>query len=69
MIRTISIRYLRKSFSPSSQGERSQFAALPRCFRAKDDLVVLEDLRLRGFTMVDRRKGLDERHLRVILRL
>lgn len=43
-------------------------AAVPRCFLAQDNLVVLEDLRTRGCAMLDRRQGLCEKQLRAVLR-
>ncbi|ROT72731.1 hypothetical protein C7M84_008846 [Penaeus vannamei] len=45
--------------------------AMPRCFYSaverKKELVLLEDLRPRGFKMFDRRKGLDVAHVSLVL--
>lgn len=45
--------------------------AMPRCFygavERKKELVLLEDLRPRGFKMFDRRKGLDVAHVSLVL--
>ncbi|XP_011197098.1 uncharacterized protein LOC105221662 isoform X1 [Zeugodacus cucurbitae] len=41
------------------------FGATPKCFYARDDILIMEDLRVRNFQMTDRQKGLtlDETHL------
>lgn len=40
---------------------------MPKCYLAKREVLVLEDLRARGFTMADRRAGLDKIHLSAVL--
>ncbi|XP_037806748.1 uncharacterized protein LOC119600545 [Lucilia sericata] len=41
------------------------FKAIPKCFYARPDLLIMEDLRIRGFEMPDRKQGLtvDETHM------
>ncbi|XP_046387008.1 uncharacterized protein LOC124156481 [Ischnura elegans] len=53
----------------SRMGARSPFRGVPQCFRADGDLIVLEDLRCRGFRMADRKVGLDAAHLEAALAL
>lgn len=36
-----------------------KFSSVPKCHLAKDDLIVLEDLKARGFIMPDRKTGLN----------
>ncbi|XP_063231565.1 uncharacterized protein LOC134536003 isoform X3 [Bacillus rossius redtenbacheri] len=47
------------------QGQRDVFRAVPRCYLAQSDVIVLEDLVARGFTMADRKAGLDHVHCKV----
>lgn len=44
------------------------FNSVPQCYLAQSDIVILEDMRCKGFTMLDRMKGLDFNHCRAILR-
>ncbi|XP_052888736.1 uncharacterized protein LOC128297178 [Anopheles moucheti] len=44
------------------------FQAIPQCYLARDDLLVLEDLRVRSFTMPDRQAGLGPEQLEAVLR-
>ncbi|XP_048004967.1 uncharacterized protein LOC125240838 [Leguminivora glycinivorella] len=37
---------------------KSPFKAIPKCYLAQDDLVILKDLKQQGFVMPDRRQGL-----------
>ncbi|CAG2065937.1 unnamed protein product, partial [Timema podura] len=46
----------------SSGGDRGLFKAVPQCYLARSDVLVLEDLKTRGFVMVDRKAGLDYHH-------
>ncbi|XP_062554876.1 uncharacterized protein LOC134219975 isoform X2 [Armigeres subalbatus] len=43
------------------------FSAVPRCYLAQNDLVMLEDLRVRRFTMPDRQTGLGMEQMKAIL--
>ncbi|XP_053669419.1 uncharacterized protein LOC128719807 [Anopheles marshallii] len=43
------------------------FQAIPQCYLARDDLLVLEDLRVRSFTMPDRQAGLGPKQLEAVL--
>uniref|UniRef100_A0A182XEA8 CHK domain-containing protein n=1 Tax=Anopheles quadriannulatus TaxID=34691 RepID=A0A182XEA8_ANOQN len=43
------------------------FQAIPHCYLARDDLIVLEDLRVRSFTMPDRQAGLGPQQLEAVL--
>ncbi|KAG8234757.1 hypothetical protein J437_LFUL006589 [Ladona fulva] len=45
------------------------FRGVPTCFHARGDLIVLEDLRARGFRMADRKAGLDVAHIEAALSL
>uniref|UniRef100_A0A182MGH5 CHK kinase-like domain-containing protein n=1 Tax=Anopheles culicifacies TaxID=139723 RepID=A0A182MGH5_9DIPT len=47
--------------------ENSIFQAIPQCYLARDDLLVLEDLRVRSFTMPDRQAGLGSKQLEAVL--
>ncbi|XP_063231564.1 uncharacterized protein LOC134536003 isoform X2 [Bacillus rossius redtenbacheri] len=49
------------------QGQRDVFRAVPRCYLAQSDVIVLEDLVARGFTMADRKAGLDHVHCKAVL--
>ncbi|XP_025410426.1 uncharacterized protein LOC112683561 [Sipha flava] len=44
------------------------FNSVPKCYFARSDIIVLEDMRCKGFTMLDRKKGLDFDHCKAILR-
>lgn len=44
------------------------FNSVPKCYLAQSDIVVLEDMKRRGFVMLDRMKGLDFNHCKAILR-
>ncbi|XP_035904302.1 uncharacterized protein LOC118508531 [Anopheles stephensi] len=48
-------------------GEHGIFQAIPQCYLARDDLLVLEDLRVRSFTMPDRQAGLGPKQLEAVL--
>uniref|UniRef100_A0A182PFG1 CHK domain-containing protein n=1 Tax=Anopheles epiroticus TaxID=199890 RepID=A0A182PFG1_9DIPT len=48
-------------------GENRIFQAIPQCYLARDDLLVLEDLRVRSFTMPDRQAGLGPKQLEAVL--
>ncbi|XP_071448952.1 uncharacterized protein [Hetaerina americana] len=50
-------------------GSRQPFRGVPTCFHAEGDLIVLEDLRCRGFQMADRKAGLDMAHIEAALPL
>ncbi|XP_055550880.1 uncharacterized protein LOC129733229 [Wyeomyia smithii] len=43
------------------------FRAVPQCYLAQDDLIMLEDLQVRGFSMPDRQAGLGLEQMRVTL--
>ncbi|XP_075145504.1 uncharacterized protein LOC142220317 [Haematobia irritans] len=45
-----------------------QFKALPKCYYARSDLLIMEDLRIRGFEMPDRKQGLTIDETRTVLR-
>nr|CAD7265955.1 unnamed protein product [Timema shepardi] len=47
------------------RGDRGLFKAVPQCYLARSDVLVLEDLKTRGFVMVDRKVGLDYHHCKV----
>ncbi|KFB45282.1 AGAP003123-PA-like protein [Anopheles sinensis] len=49
------------------QQSESIFDAVPQCYLAQDDLLVLEDLRVRSFTMPDRQAGLGPTQLEAVL--
>ncbi|XP_017849549.1 uncharacterized protein LOC108604541 isoform X2 [Drosophila busckii] len=38
--------------------EQTLFNSIPKCYTARQDLLIMEDLRVRGFEMSDRHKGL-----------
>ncbi|XP_017490721.1 PREDICTED: uncharacterized protein LOC108378927 isoform X1 [Rhagoletis zephyria] len=44
------------------------FEATPKCFYARGDLLIMEDLRVRGFQMTDRQKGLTLDETRLVLK-
>jgi hypothetical protein len=46
----------------------SPFRAAPRCFLARDTELVLEDLCAKGFSMADRKAGLDAQHCYAAMR-
>ncbi|XP_053680484.1 uncharacterized protein LOC128731392 [Anopheles nili] len=50
-----------------SPDDGSIFQAVPQCYLARDDLLVLEDLRVRSFTMPDRQAGLGPEQLEAVL--
>lgn len=50
------------------QSENKVFGGIAKIYRAKMDLVAMEDLRERGFRMADRRKGLDFQELKLVLK-
>ncbi|XP_035774763.1 uncharacterized protein LOC118457358 [Anopheles albimanus] len=58
-----------RQLSTMDQREQEQvsFRAVPQCYLARDDLLVLEDLRVRSFTMPDRQAGLGPEQLRAVL--
>ncbi|XP_053694635.1 uncharacterized protein LOC128742328 [Sabethes cyaneus] len=43
------------------------FRAVPQCYLAQDDLIMLEDLQVRGFSMPDRQAGLGMEQMRATL--
>lgn len=47
---------------------RRVFSGVPRIYAARADLIAMEDLRVRGFKMADRRKGLEVENLRLVLK-
>ncbi|XP_050069833.1 uncharacterized protein LOC126557947 [Anopheles maculipalpis] len=51
----------------SDAKEHRIFKAIPQCYLARDDLIVLEDLRVRSFTMPDRQAGLGPKQLEAVL--
>uniref|UniRef100_A0A182QQC1 CHK kinase-like domain-containing protein n=1 Tax=Anopheles farauti TaxID=69004 RepID=A0A182QQC1_9DIPT len=51
--------------SPTESGDI--FQAVPQCYLARDDLLVLEDLRVRSFTMPNRQAGLGSKQLEAVL--
>lgn len=44
------------------------FNSVPKCYLAQSDIVILEDMRCKGFEMLDRMKGLDLDHCKAVLR-
>lgn len=50
------------------QQEGRVFAGVAKIFAAKKDLIAMEDLRERGYTMADRRKGMDLHSLKTVLK-
>lgn len=53
-------------FQQSKNNEK--FKAIPQYYLAKNDLVILEDLLIRGFRMPDRQKGLSLEETRAVLK-
>nr|CAD7449234.1 unnamed protein product [Timema bartmani] len=49
------------------KGDRGLFKAVPQCYLARSDVLVLEDLKTRGFVMVDRKAGLDYHHCKAVV--
>ncbi|XP_060646929.1 uncharacterized protein LOC132784998 [Drosophila nasuta] len=47
--------------------EAPLFNALPKCYTARHDLLIMEDLRVRGFEMSDRLKGLSIEETQTVL--
>ncbi|CAH0562112.1 unnamed protein product [Brassicogethes aeneus] len=45
----------------------STFQAIPKCYYARDNLIVLEDLRLSGYEMADRKVGLNFKQITAVL--
>ncbi|XP_046751393.1 uncharacterized protein LOC124414489 [Diprion similis] len=41
---------------------------IPNCLHAEDDLLILEDMKDQGFTMLDKRKGLDIDHAILVMK-
>ncbi|XP_029671689.1 uncharacterized protein LOC115240591 [Formica exsecta] len=48
--------------------DRRVFSGVPKIYAARADLIAMEDLRERGFNMVDRRKGLEMENLKYVLK-
>ncbi|XP_075221441.1 uncharacterized protein LOC142324499 [Lycorma delicatula] len=46
-----------------------KFSSVPKCHLAQDDLIVLEDLKARGFDMPDRKTGLNLDQCTMVLRI
>ncbi|XP_067645406.1 uncharacterized protein [Eurosta solidaginis] len=44
------------------------FCAAPKCFYTRDDLLIMEDLKTRGFQMPDRQKGLTIEEMYLVLK-
>uniref|UniRef100_A0A182N6Q7 CHK domain-containing protein n=1 Tax=Anopheles dirus TaxID=7168 RepID=A0A182N6Q7_9DIPT len=53
--------------APDAEHGSVVFQAVPQCYLARDDLLVLEDLRVRSFTMPDRQAGLGTEQLEAVL--
>ncbi|XP_012283215.1 uncharacterized protein LOC105701225 isoform X2 [Orussus abietinus] len=49
-------------------GGKSVFKGVAKIYIARDNLIAMEDLRERGFQMVDRRKGLELDNLKLVLK-
>lgn len=47
---------------------RKVFSGVPKIYAARTNLIAMEDLRERGFKMVDRRKGLEVENLQHVLK-
>ncbi|TDG39810.1 hypothetical protein AWZ03_013764 [Drosophila navojoa] len=55
-------------FQASRTGLESQlFNSIPKCYTARQDLLIMEDLRVRGFEMSDRHKGLSTEETQSVL--
>ncbi|XP_046658552.1 uncharacterized protein LOC124352881 isoform X1 [Homalodisca vitripennis] len=52
----------------SSTETEEPFSAVPKCFMAEQDVIVLEDLKERGFVMGNRKAGLDFQHCVAVFR-
>ncbi|XP_029171510.1 uncharacterized protein LOC114940898 [Nylanderia fulva] len=48
--------------------DRRVFSGVPKIYAARANLIAMEDLRVRGFKMADRRKGLEMENLRHVLK-
>lgn len=48
--------------------DRRVFGGVPKIYAARTNLIAMEDLRERGFKMVDRRKGLEVQNLKQVLK-
>ncbi|KAH0956361.1 hypothetical protein HN011_009372 [Eciton burchellii] len=44
------------------------FSGVPKIYAARANLIAMEDLRVRGFKMADRRKGLEVENLKIVLK-
>ncbi|XP_001866279.2 uncharacterized protein LOC6049544 [Culex quinquefasciatus] len=56
------------AFQQSKSTDRSRiFLAVPQCYLAQDDLVMLEDLRVRGFSTPERQAGIGQEQMRATL--
>ncbi|KAH8414168.1 hypothetical protein KR222_010708 [Zaprionus bogoriensis] len=47
--------------------EEQLFSSIPKCYVARQDLLIMEDLRVRGFEMSDRHKGLSVQETQSVL--
>ncbi|KAH8277123.1 hypothetical protein KR026_005632 [Drosophila bipectinata] len=63
---TILPELLKFQASKAGPGE-PLFNAIPKCFTARHDLLIMEDLRERGFQMTDRHKGLSTEETQSVL--
>ncbi|XP_064551987.1 uncharacterized protein LOC135437838 [Drosophila montana] len=55
-------------FQASKTGLEAQlFNSIPKCYTARHDLLIMEDLRVRGFEMSDRHKGLSMEETQSVL--
>ncbi|KAL7729583.1 hypothetical protein ACLKA6_007867 [Drosophila palustris] len=55
-------------FQTSKTGiEAAVFNSIPKCYTARHDLLIMEDLRVRGFEMSDRHKGLSMEETQTVL--
>uniref|UniRef100_A0A1B6KR03 CHK kinase-like domain-containing protein n=1 Tax=Graphocephala atropunctata TaxID=36148 RepID=A0A1B6KR03_9HEMI len=52
----------------NSTGLEEPFNAVPKCFLAEQDVIVLEDLKEKGFVMGNRKAGLDFQHCVAVFR-
>ncbi|XP_055637740.1 uncharacterized protein LOC129776235 [Toxorhynchites rutilus septentrionalis] len=65
---TIMPEFLAFQKRKSGSGNASEiFTAVPQCYLAQDDLVILEDLRVRRFSMPNRQRGLGMEQMKVTL--
>jgi len=44
------------------------FSGVPKIYAARANLIAMEDLRVKGFKMADRRKGLEVENLKIVLK-